>query len=254
MVRQTSTILCQNHPEGSSVIRPVAFLNTLCLLVSRRVLLEAIVRIVGRKDEPYPLGESPGAGYASAWGVLGGVSDVVGVVSDYGSALLGGEYGSALFKSVAGDWSERLLLVCNDVIVLCASSTELHVTGFTLQYALRPTLLLQAERVLALHEATTKLKMSSSTRTIFGKNEKDRASESEKQLSLRWLHAPPCIRTVEGEMSSNQEGRDQDPLYGQGAYAWTDGSGEMLLQFGSKDDRDDALAELTKATDTARAR
>jgi hypothetical protein len=56
---------------------------------------------------------------------------------------------------------------------------------------------------------------------------------------------------VEGEAPADA---DQAQLgYGQGHMAWTDGSGQMLLEFASQHDRDDARDALLRAAEAARA-
>lgn len=55
---------------------------------------------------------------------------------------------------------------------------------------------------------------------------------------------------VEGEVP---EGGEDGGAWGSGAMAWTEGSGEAVLEFASTEERDDALDALVKATDEARA-
>ena len=56
-------------------------------------------------------------------------------------------------------------------------------------------------------------------------------------------------QTVEGEVP---EGAEDGGAWGEGAMAWTEGSGEAVLKFNTQDERDDALDALVKATDQAR--
>jgi hypothetical protein len=131
------------------------------------------------------------------------------------------------------------------------STPEVTVASTPSTYATQPSTVPSTPSTPALHPSTVSSTLSSPALQPSTAKTTPASTCSDTQLWLKWLHAPPSMPMVDGEAPP-----DADPTqlaYGQGAMAWTEGSGEILIEFASKSDRDDAREALQKAADAARA-